>query len=151
MAEAWKTVRASRVALPTVLSVAAVCALSAAAVARWGFTTTALASAVFSAAMVALAAINLDRGILPDTITLPGVALARLWLIEPGDICDVCPMRAECPDRTRCLHLVASAGTSVVDPDADWSPIEGDFRRFPMGVRKIGRKCRTTVLIRNHS
>ena len=33
------------------------------------------------------------------------IALARIWLIEPGDICSSCPMRAECPDQSRCLHL----------------------------------------------
>jgi GAF domain-containing protein len=69
---------------------------------------------------------------------IEGVALARLWLIEPGDICASCPMRGECPSQTRCLHLVASAGSSVADPDADWSTIDGAFRRFPLGVRKIG-------------
>jgi len=38
-----------------------------------------------------------------------GLALARIWLLAPGDICPTCPMRAECPDQTQCLHLVASA------------------------------------------
>ena len=37
------------------------------------------------------------------------IALARIWLLRPGDICSTCPMREECPDQTRCLHLVASA------------------------------------------
>ena len=41
----------------------------------------------------------------------PPIALVRLWLIGPGDSCATCPMRAECPDQTACLHLVASAGT----------------------------------------
>jgi transcriptional regulator with GAF, ATPase, and Fis domain len=66
------------------------------------------------------------------------VALARVWLIAPGDICETCPLRAECPDQTRCLHLSASAGASV-DGRADWSRLDGAFRRFPLGVRKIGR------------
>ena len=68
----------------------------------------------------------------------PGVALARVWLIGPGDICDACPLRTECPDRTSCLHLAASAGTSSSGRD-DWSRLTGEFRRFPLGVRKIGR------------
>ena len=38
------------------------------------------------------------------------VALARLWLIKPGDICEVCPRRSECPQHVPCLHLAASAG-----------------------------------------
>jgi transcriptional regulator with GAF, ATPase, and Fis domain len=68
----------------------------------------------------------------------PSVALARVWLIAPGDICETCPMRAECPDRTRCLHLSASAGRPS-DQREDWSRLDGSFRRFPLGVRKIGR------------
>nr|WP_316630057.1 sigma 54-interacting transcriptional regulator [uncultured Brevundimonas sp.] len=67
----------------------------------------------------------------------PDVALARVWLIQPGDICEVCPRREECPRHVPCLHLVASAGTSR-DPAADWSRTTGEFRRFPIGVRKIG-------------
>ncbi len=69
----------------------------------------------------------------------PHVALVRIWLIRPGDICASCPMRAECPDQTSCLHLVASAGRPIAETEADWSRIDGDFRRFPLGVRKIGR------------
>jgi transcriptional regulator with GAF, ATPase, and Fis domain len=70
--------------------------------------------------------------------TQPAVALARVWLIGPGDICQTCPMRAECPDQTRCLHLSASAG-SASDRRENWSRLDGAFRRFPLGVRKIGR------------
>ena len=75
---------------------------------------------------------------------LPSVALARIWLIEAGDICVRCPMAQECPDRARCLHLVASAGRPSRDGD-DWSRLEGQFRRFPLGVRKIGRIAATNV------
>ena len=66
------------------------------------------------------------------------VALARIWLIDAGDICGTCRFRAECPDQTRCLHLVASAGNSA-DPKADLRRVDGAFRRFPLGVRKIGQ------------
>src|SRR5512132_3435659 len=41
-----------------------------------------------------------------------GISLARIWLIAPGDICPSCVVRADCPDQTRCLHLLASAGRS---------------------------------------
>ena len=67
-----------------------------------------------------------------------GVALARVWLVEPGDLCEVCSLRTECPDRTRCLHLVASAGRSLDGREA-WDGVDGAFRRFPLGVRKVGR------------
>ena len=74
----------------------------------------------------------------------PGIALARVWLLAPGDICDQCPMRDECPDRTRCLHLAASQGrpTNALE---DWTRIDGAFRRFPIGVRKVGRVAASGV------
>jgi len=75
--------------------------------------------------------------------TSESVALARIWLIRPGTGCETCPMRASCPDQTNCLHLVASAGTSIVDPDRDLTGTDGAFRRFPIGVRKVGRIAAT--------
>jgi GAF domain-containing protein len=56
--------------------------------------------------------------------------LARIWLIGPGDLCASCPMRAECADQTRCLHLVASAGLTA--------RTDGPFRRWPLGAREVG-------------
>lgn len=66
------------------------------------------------------------------------VVLARIWLIEPGDICATCRFRPECPDQSRCLHLVASAGNSG-NSQQSYTRLDGAFRRFPLGVRKIGR------------
>jgi transcriptional regulator with GAF, ATPase, and Fis domain len=57
--------------------------------------------------------------------------LARVWLTGPGDACSSCALRAECPERRRCLHLVASAGLT--------GRIDGPFRRFPIGARQVGR------------
>lgn len=68
----------------------------------------------------------------------PQVAMARIWLLRPGSGCATCPMRAECPDQTTCLHLVASAGTSVGQPGEHFCRIDGAFRRFPLGIRKVG-------------
>lgn len=68
----------------------------------------------------------------------PDVALARIWLLQPGDICNTCPLRSECPGHVPCLHLVASAGTRL-DRSSAWTSTEGAFRRFPVGCRKIGR------------
>ncbi len=67
------------------------------------------------------------------------VALARIWLIRPGDLCATCPARPECPDQTRCLHLVASAARQV-NPDSgtDWFRMDGSYRRFPLRIRHIG-------------
>ncbi|ODA40897.1 sigma 54-interacting transcriptional regulator [Desulfosporosinus sp. BG] len=67
------------------------------------------------------------------------VALARVWMITPGDICNTCNEYAACQDRSRCLHLMASRGLSI-DNTTNWNTIEhGAFRRFPIGVRKVGR------------
>jgi transcriptional regulator with GAF, ATPase, and Fis domain len=70
------------------------------------------------------------------------VALARIWLIEPGDICAACPMRDECPDQSKCLHLVASGGRSR-DESQEWAKTGGRFQRFPLGVRKVGQIAAT--------
>ncbi len=69
----------------------------------------------------------------------PEVALVRIWLIRPGDVCGNCRMRDDCPDQTSCLHLVASAGQSVVNPNEEWNGLNGHFRRFPIGSCKVGR------------
>ena len=67
------------------------------------------------------------------------LALARIWLNRPGDICAECHVREECPDRTRCLHLVASAARQQNPESGDeWYRKDGFYRRFPLGVRRIG-------------
>jgi transcriptional regulator with GAF, ATPase, and Fis domain len=66
------------------------------------------------------------------------VVLARLWLFGPGDLCASCRFADDCADRTRCLHLEASAG-NVTTPGVDANNLHGGFRRFPNGHRKIGR------------
>jgi PAS domain S-box-containing protein len=72
----------------------------------------------------------------------PGVALARLWLLAPGDICDSCFLRSECLDQTQCLHLVASAGDSLTTEE-DWSFLQGHFRRIPLNHHKVAEIAAT--------
>ena len=67
------------------------------------------------------------------------IALARIWLIRSGDLCTRCPMAEVCAERDRCLHLVASAGRSLIENGPAWKQIDGEFCRFPLGVRKVGR------------
>ena len=67
----------------------------------------------------------------------PHVALARIWLIQEGD----CPCPAHeptCDEKARCLHLKASQGMPLADNRDDWSRLDGDFSRFPLGARKVG-------------
>ena len=78
------------------------------------------------------------RAIVQGLASHPGVALARIWLHLPGDICDSCFMRNACRDRTQCFHLVASAGTPIHSPGEDWSFLQGHFRRIPMNGLKVG-------------
>src|SRR5262245_15662524 len=66
----------------------------------------------------------------------PSVALARVWVVAPGDLCDSCYLRSSCPDQTACLHLAASAGASLAGQS--WSGTGGWFRRIPLGQVKVG-------------
>lgn len=57
--------------------------------------------------------------------------LVRAWTVGPGDLCATCAMRGECPDQRSCLHLVVSVGLTT--------RLDGPFRRFPIGARRVGR------------
>jgi formate hydrogenlyase transcriptional activator len=80
----------------------------------------------------------------------PGVALARIWLIAPGDICSECFLRSECQDQSQCLHLAASAGTPLKAVE-NWSFLQGHFRRIPLSGPKVGAIGRTgkSIFIRD--
>jgi transcriptional regulator with GAF, ATPase, and Fis domain len=67
------------------------------------------------------------------------VALVRIWLAQPTSDCSECATTDLCRTQSQCLYLVASAGRSVVSPGVEWTRIEGAFRRFPFGARKVGR------------
>ena len=58
-------------------------------------------------------------------------AFARIWLLGPGDLCAMCHKAADCTNRTRCLHLEASAGL--------YTNLDGEYRRIPLGALKIGK------------
>ncbi|MDA0206881.1 MAG: sigma 54-interacting transcriptional regulator [Acidobacteria bacterium] len=76
-------------------------------------------------------------------------ALARVWLAKPGDICSECRMRPECKDQSLCLHLVASAGASAQTGEI-WDGLDGRFRRFPNGIRKVGKIMATAAPLEVH-
>src|SRR5437867_3983530 len=85
----------------------------------------------------------------------PDIALTRIWLIGPGDICTSCPMQSVCPDQTRCLHLVASAGNPLIEAGfgdgarEDWTRINGHFQRIPLNTPfKLGHIATTGAPIR---
>ncbi len=72
----------------------------------------------------------------------PHMVLVRIWLVLPGDICTICPMREACPDQTACLHLVASKGHPISKTGAPTEILDDDCRRIPLGIGKIGRIAR---------
>ncbi len=68
----------------------------------------------------------------------PHVALVRIFLKKPADICHECSMAKVCAKHTECLHLEAAGGRSIADPAADWSDVNGHGRRMPLGYGGIG-------------
>ncbi len=67
------------------------------------------------------------------------LALARIWLKRPGDICSNCFMNDQCSDRSTCLHLVASAADPQTEASGtEWFQPDGFYRRFPLGIRRVG-------------
>jgi PAS domain S-box-containing protein len=69
----------------------------------------------------------------------PGIAQARVWLLRPGDICDHCRMRANCPDQNQCLHLLAGSGSLQHAEAADYAEFQKHFLRIPTANRLEGR------------
>ncbi len=67
------------------------------------------------------------------------IVLARIWLIEPGDICDNCSKRKSCSNQSKCLHLVASDGSSIQSKDKRSVSIDGNYRRFPIHTTKSNK------------
>ena len=69
--------------------------------------------------------------------------LARIWLLEPGDICTKCYKASICSSRELCLHLSASAGIST--------HLDGEFRRVPIGCLHIGQiaHCKEPLMKNN--
>jgi transcriptional regulator with GAF, ATPase, and Fis domain len=70
---------------------------------------------------------------------VPGVALARVYLLAPGDICPTCPQRSVCPDQAQCLHAAVSGGRLRHGAAEEWSSQEDDYRRIPLGDFPAGR------------
>ena len=60
----------------------------------------------------------------------------------PND-CATCRLASECDDRRKCLHLVASSGNPVAGGQENWVFVDGRFRRFPIGIRKVGHIAKT--------
>jgi transcriptional regulator with GAF, ATPase, and Fis domain len=83
---------------------------------------------------------NVLQRIVGELADQRNVALTRIWLLKAADLCRDCAAREHCQTPTRCLHLAASAGTSISKSRAaDWSRADGSFQRVPLGEGKVGR------------
>lgn len=67
----------------------------------------------------------------------------QIWLVDKGDICSVCPRRLECPDQSRCLHLVAGKGVSLSDSEREAPRFDDPNARMPLGVGLLGKSAAT--------
>lgn len=70
----------------------------------------------------------------------PLIAACHVWMIEQGDLCARCPCRSECPDQSRCLHLVAAKENSII-PEAGKGlrRPEAVPKRVPLGTGLMGK------------
>ena len=65
---------------------------------------------------------------------------SQVWLIEKGDLCATCKYRSECPDQSRCLHLVAGERRNRFRvPERSRSRFDDLNARDPAGFRPAGR------------
>ncbi len=67
------------------------------------------------------------------------VALARVWLFEPADQCEICRAKPEERDLPPSLHLAASAGRPL-QPGADWSRIDDDSHHGSAKIKRISER-----------
>jgi formate hydrogenlyase transcriptional activator len=80
-------------------------------------------------------------------VALPGVALARISLLGPGDICPTCPQRQVCPDQTRCLHLAISGERFLHATAEEQQKFHEDYRRIPLGASVISQPVVTGTAV----
>ncbi len=78
----------------------------------------------------------------------PHVALARVWILRPGDICTECEYSQICADRSTCLHLVASEGRSIKKPGVVGSSLNGWDHRVSLACPGPGEAARTGTPLR---
>src|SRR5262249_42016153 len=69
----------------------------------------------------------------------PGTPWVRLRPAHPAAACPACPRVEQGRGQPRCLYLAASGGRSAGPPFPEWARLDGAFRRFPFGARKVGR------------
>ncbi|MCW5555073.1 MAG: sigma 54-interacting transcriptional regulator [Verrucomicrobiae bacterium] len=89
--------------------------------------------------------------IVSHAVQRPYMSCVQVWLVEPGDRCAHCPRRPDCPDQTRCLHLVAGKGVSLSAATSPSPRFDDLTARNPLGVGLLGEVAvqRTQVIVRD--
>jgi transcriptional regulator with GAF, ATPase, and Fis domain len=77
---------------------------------------------------------SLLQKVVTSALGRPELACAQVWLIDKGDLCSGCPLRPQCPDQTRCLHLVAGKGMPAAGAGAPASYFDDLKARIPLGA-----------------
>jgi transcriptional regulator with GAF, ATPase, and Fis domain len=62
---------------------------------------------------------------------------SQVWLIKKGDLCSTCMYRSECPDQSRCLHLVAGRARALPAGKLP-QPYEDLNARLPLNFGPLG-------------
>ncbi len=75
------------------------------------------------------------------------LAIARIWLFEAAEQCEICRAKPEERDQPPRLHLAASAGRPR-KPGQDWSRIDQDSHHGSAKIRRISER-REPLLIRD--
>jgi transcriptional regulator with GAF, ATPase, and Fis domain len=86
---------------------------------------------------------GLIEKLLSATTMRPNTLRMEFWLIEKGDICSRCPQRPQCPDQTRCLHLVAAINNPVPGSGGEATRIYRSDDRIPLSVGLVGQVAAT--------
>jgi transcriptional regulator with GAF, ATPase, and Fis domain len=71
---------------------------------------------------------------------------SQVWLIKKGDLCATCKYLPDCPDQSRCLHLVAGRGRSLPELGKGPQPFEDLNARLPLNFGPLGEAVATAQL-----
>jgi hypothetical protein len=76
------------------------------------------------------------------------VALARVWLLGPDRVCEVCQRRPGIHEQFERLHLMASAGRpiSAAYRNEDWSRLDGEFHNGGIKITEVNAIEKTTLI-----
>ena len=86
---------------------------------------------------------SLLQKVVTGAVERPDVACVQIWLIAQGDLCPNCPRRGDCPNPSRCLHLVAGKGITLARDAANLPRFGDTSARLPLGTGLLGKVATT--------